>query len=246
MKKVIKNKKFNKLLDPIYMSFFACMLALTGTTLITAMAAFSSQVEVVQNTYIQNALISETCVNVIAGVTYYYFLIYLYQDKLTLKEVTSIRYIDWMLTTPFLLYSFTLYLTWENNRTSPVSQNYNFLPLVYIIPLNIAMLICGFLGETGRINKTAGLLIGFGFFTGLMYCVYDEYVKDKSNEDDLKIYFWIFTGVWLLYGVSYIFDTRLKNISYNILDGISKVGFGIFLWMSMTHSSGSVVTGRGI
>ena len=138
---------------------------------------------------------------------------YLYNGKLKLENIASIRYIDWFLTTPFLIYSFTLYLTWHNNNNSFTDENYDYLPLSYIIPLNFAMLMFGFLGERKKINKNIGFLLGGGFFTATMYFIYDKYVKDKVSEDDLNV--------------------------------ISKVGFGLFLWISVTHDTGATASDLG-
>lgn len=44
-----------------------------------------------------------------------------------------------------------------------------------------------------------------------------------------------FTIVWSLYGIVYYFDNNNKNIGYNILDIISKVGFGILIWYQVVQ-----------
>ena len=102
--------------------------------------------------YLKNALISETVVNVIAGLTYFYFLQYLYEKRIPLSGITPVRYLDWLLTTPLLLFSFALYSSYVTNKNREPGTDFeevDFTPLSYIILLNILMLGFGFLGEKG-------------------------------------------------------------------------------------------------
>ena len=220
-----KGESKENLKDPVYLTFFAAFLFLSGTTLITLLAAISANRE--DEAYLKNALISETAVNIIASVTYYYFMVYLYADKLTLENVTSIRYLDWAFTTPLLIISFVLYTGYSSESV----ESLDFKPLIYIIGLNLAMLLFGYWGETKVFNFYTCLLLGFCCYSGLIYFLYDKYVKDEG--DDTKTLFYVFAAIWGIYGISYLFPTRAKNISYNILDLISKAGFGVFIWLSM-------------
>tara|TARA_R110001592_G_scaffold18816_14_gene77827 strand:+ start:26345 stop:27094 length:750 start_codon:yes stop_codon:yes gene_type:complete len=220
-----KGESKENLKDPVYLTFFAAFLFLSGTTLITLLAAISANRE--DEAYLKNALISETAVNIIASVTYYYFMVYLYADKLTLENVTSIRYLDWAFTTPLLLISFVLYTGYSSKNVEGV----DFQPLIYIIALNLGMLLFGYWGETKKYEFYTCLALGFACYAGLIYFLYDKYVKDEG--DDTKTLFYIFAVIWGIYGISYLLPTREKNISYNILDLISKAGFGVFIWLSM-------------
>lgn len=214
------------LTNSMYISFFASFLALSGTTVITFLASFTDEAK--DNKYLRGSLISETCVNIIAGFTYTYFLKFLADKKLQLENVTTIRYIDWFLTTPLLLVSFAFYTAYSNNKT----EGLDGIPLTYIIILNILMLVAGFLGETKRIGLYTGFFLGFAFFAPLMYFLYDKYVKDSEDDGNL-IVFIIFAIVWALYGFAYLLNTKWKNISYNTLDVISKAGFGMLIWLSI-------------
>ena len=214
------------LTNSMYISFFASFLALSGTTVITFLASFTDEAK--NNKYLRGSLISETCVNIIAGFTYTYFLKFLADKKLELENVTTIRYIDWFLTTPLLLVSFAFYTAYSNNKT----EGLDGIPLTYIIILNILMLVAGFLGETKRIGLYQGFFLGFAFFAPLMYFLYDKYVKDSEDDSNL-IVFIIFAIVWALYGFAYLLNTKWKNISYNTLDVISKAGFGMLIWLSI-------------
>ena len=85
------------------MSFLLTFLGLTGTIVFTAFGAFDKFNE--KEKHLRSALITETAVNIIAGVTYTYMIQYLNQRTKVPGEITSIRYLDWLLTTPFLILS---------------------------------------------------------------------------------------------------------------------------------------------
>lgn len=225
MPKITKIENKENLKDPVYLTFFAAFLFLSGTTLITLLAAISANAN--DQAYLKNAFISETAVNIIASVTYYYFMIYLYADKLTLENVTSIRYLDWAFTTPLLLISFVLFTGYSSKR----GQGLDFQPLIYIIILNLGMLFFGYLGEIKKYDFYGCLVLGFICYALLMYFLYDKYVRDE--DDDAKTLYGIFLALWGFYGIAYLLPIRSKNIAYNILDLISKAGFGVFMWLSM-------------
>ena len=131
-KKVVAKENLKR---PCLSYFFCSFLFLSGSTLITLLAAISANGN--KQSYLKNALISESAVNIIASVTYYYFMVYLYADKLTLENVTSIRYLDWVFTTPLLLISFVLYTAHSSGKEGSL----DFTPLIYIIILNLGMLL---------------------------------------------------------------------------------------------------------
>ena len=158
-------------------------------------------------------------------------MIYLYADKLTLGNVTPIRYLDWAFTTPLLLLSFVLVTRYTSSEGSSVDLE----ALIYIIILNIGMLYFGYVGEKGQMNFWYAFFLGFACYSGLIYLLWDEYVK---NEDEgAKTVFYIFAVIWGLYGMAYLLPMREKNIAYNILDLISKAGFGVYIWLKLITES---------
>ena len=87
------------------------------------------------------------------------------------------------------------------------------------------------MGETNRLNKTFACIIGFIPFIIMFYLIwiwYGDYIKNKSI-------FIIFVIVWSLYGIVYFLTNNSKNISYNILDVIAKVGFGLLIWAEVVN-----------
>lgn len=221
----------------IYLSFFLTFLFLSGSTILTTLGAVDNYDE--ETKYLRAALVSETCVNIIAGLTYFYFLKYLYEDNIKLEDITPVRYLDWLVTTPFLIYSFSLYSTYENNKKNNTpNKSLDYLPLSYLLVLNTIMLVFGFLGETGRMNKHLAFGIAMAAFGALFYLIYDKYIdNDGDPNESVLITYGIFTAIWLLYGFSYYLNTINKNVAYNILDMISKSAFGIYLWISVLEDS---------
>lgn len=221
----------------IYLSFFLTFLFLSGSTVLTILGAVDDYDE--KTKYLRAALVSETCVNIIAGLTYFYFLKYLYEDNIKLEDITPVRYLDWLITTPFLIYSFALYSTYENNKKNDTpNKGLDYVPLSYLLVLNTIMLVFGFMGETGRLNKHLAFGISMAAFAVLFYLIYDKYVhNDGDHVESVLITFGIFAAIWLLYGMSYYLNTINKNVAYNILDMISKSAFGIYLWISVLEDS---------
>ena len=222
--------------EAIYFTFFTAYIALAGTTVITFISALGDNFD--KNTKeLKYSLISETCVNVIAGLTYTYIMTLLDGKGLSLNKVTPIRYIDWFLTTPLLILSFVLYTNHYDNKkrreldSTHVNKIANYKALGYIIPLNFLMLGFGYLGETGMMESKKALIYGFAAYAGLFYGIHREYIKNNKDKSMEGVYA-AFTIVWFLYGVAYLLDTKYKNITYNFLDVISKAGFGILIWIS--------------
>ena len=105
-----------------------------------------------------------------------------------------------------------------------------------IVILNALMLFFGFSGEMGWIkNKTA---VGLGFipFIAYFYLIYENFAK--TTETGI-ILFWVFTAIWSLYGFSALAPYAYKNISYNILDLISKNLMEVYLSVILLFSIAS-------
>ena len=92
---------------------------------------------------------------------------------------------------------------------------------------NTLMLVSGFLGETGLMLKSMTIPIGFVFLFLSFNIMYKNYV---GKADINKRIFLLMTIVWSLYGVAAMFPTIIKNLSYNILDVISKNFYGLYLF----------------
>ena len=96
------------------------------------------------------------------------------------------------------------------------------------------MLLCGFLGEAGVIDKRIGITLGFIFFYLSFDLIYKEYAKKSILGKKLFTFLLV---VWGLYGVAAMTDIKTKNISYNILDIISKNFYGLFIYYKIVQMS---------
>lgn len=160
-------------------------------------------------------------------------------NLVNLKSVMNKRYLDWFITTNFLLVSISLlfiYFNQRQNEKDPIEIEKknnptelfmkNIPKFTPILIYNNLMLIIGYLGETQNIPKIFSTSIGFVFFFLSFYYLYDFFAKYSKSG---KFLFYILALVWGLYGVSHTFGPYWKNISYNILDLISKNIFGVLL-----------------
>lgn len=146
-----------------------------------------------------------------------------------LSSMASIRYLDWIITTPLMLTAFMIYLNYESTKESQtflkfLKENKNELCVVLLA--NGLMLLVGIFGEFGYITKEIATIIGFLALLIVFYIIYNKYAS-KSRIG--IIVFIPFALVWSMYGVAYNFDEVNKNFVYNILDTIAKNVFGLFL-----------------
>jgi sensory rhodopsin len=183
---------------------------------------------------LRTILIIETIVNIIASIAYNFLQNEFILPVINYKKITKIRYIDWLLTTPLLLLSFILYLQYKNTNEQKTIENTPKIDsnhLGIIICLNFLMLLCGILGELGIINYIIACILGFIPFIIMFYLIWKWYGNYETNKN---IYI-IFVIVWSLYGLVYFLPNYNKNICYNILDIIAKVGFGLFIWFEVVN-----------
>mgnify|MGYP003776494005 CR=1 FL=1 len=183
-----------------------------------------------ENNILRELLLIETLVQVIEFAFYLYIFRMIYTNNLL--NVTSIRYFDWFITTPTMLLSLIIYISYKNNKTitdvkSFIKKHTN--DILYIIGCNAAMLIFGYLGETGVIDLYYASIIGFVFFFASFYRIYDKFVRDTEMFTEFMIVF----GIWSIYGIAALFEPVLKNNMYNILDIFSKNIMGIFLFYQL-------------
>lgn len=208
----------------MYVSFYLTYILLLTTATITFIEALRTPIPRVQ--HIMNL---ETCISLIA--CYFYSM---FNDKIKKneetketikwKEFTQLRYIDWAITTPIMLLTLSLVLSF-NSKTKILLHW--FLVSIFF---NYIMLYTGYLGETGQLNRNMSQLLGFIAFLITFGVIYIQYLLPRFNFDNLVI-FGAFLVVWSLYGVAFNFTELNKNITYNYLDLISKCFMGIGLWI---------------
>ena len=172
----------------------------------------------------------EVLVTSVAGFMYYWIInTYLTSKQLNLVDwdkITTLRYIDWFITTPLLLFSFSLFLS----KGEQVKNLGNFI--VFIIFFDLIMISAGYLGSFNLINNTLSQFIGFFAYFVIFYSIYNKFFQGGKLLTHIifkKIFFFIMLFLWFLYGVVYNSSNYNRNAWTNILDGISKGIFGLSL-----------------
>jgi bacteriorhodopsin len=206
-------------------SFNITYILLIGTTAATIIGAlYPGAHQSALNKPLADILILESIVNFIATYFYSFFTKDASQnEEVSESNITSFRYVDWMLTTPFLITAVALYAGYANKQEDGTYQ-FNARGLVPIVIYNWLMLLFGFLGETGRISRVSGLVAGFLFFGLLLQSFWSSYVISNAS----KGLFAFLVVVWGFYGIFYMLPSSYKTVGYNFLDLVSKVGFSIF------------------
>jgi bacteriorhodopsin len=215
-------------------TYLFAFLVLTFSIIITGIEAFKTT-----NLKYRIVLTIETFVSLVAGYVYYKYLsnaestngiaccdisepraLSYLKNRLCNNEqmrTTGYRYLDWFITTPFLLLALCLLI--NTNNDFPWGQ------FGIIVLLNEIMLVSGYLAETDRINKLLGWIVGTVALIIMFIIIY--FTFNPLNQP----IFWFFVVLWSLYGIVFFLPYNFKTICYNILDVIAKAGFGIWTWL---------------
>jgi len=177
---------------------------------------------------IRNILNLETCISVVAAFFYGRFVNDFNKEGLQFKKINIVRYTDWAITTPIMLLVLCLAFLF-NSKGGALS----FTSFLLILILNYLMLLSGYAGETGRMDKRNANIIGFIFFALMYGFIYQKLLYKKPNFDN-QMLFWSFVILWSGYGALYEYDHISRNVGYNILDLFSKCFVGIFFWAYYT------------
>lgn len=189
--------------------------------------------------FLKNLLWIEFAVQIVEGMFYFWMI----RNFATIKNITQYRYYDWVITTPSMLFTYSMYLIYLKTMTPPSVEpigsdpdilEKSFLEIVQentpiLVPiaiLNTLMLLFGYLAEIGKISFEWGAVLGFLPFFAFFYLIYENYAKHTTIGQMTFVYF---IAVWGLYGVASLFSYKYKNIAYNVLDLFSKNFFGMFL-----------------
>lgn len=207
----------------VHSSFYITYAFLMTTATITLIEALRTQ-----DAKIRNILNLETCISVVAAFFYGKFVSMFENKQADYATINYTRYLDWSITTPIMLLVLVLALLYNNKGGS-----LNFWHYLAILGMNYGMLGSGYLGEIDVMNKTTANGLGFVFYAGLFYFIYQKYVAKQYNFDNRMLFF-AFLFLWALYGVVYFMNEVHKNVFYNVLDLFSKCFVGIFFWAYYT------------
>ena len=166
----------------------------------------------------------EYIVNLVEG-SFYVWMVYHFSK---IKNITVARYYDWMITTPIMLFTYSMYILNQKEAFPDLytAVDQNKLVLGTIILLNWTMLLFGYLSEIGKMDARISTPLGFIPFSLMFYLIYDNYAKYTSVGVTT---FYYITFIWGLYGVAALLSYTAKNVMYNILDLFSKNFFALFL-----------------
>ena len=185
------------------------------------------------NPVVRHILNLETCISIIAGYFYSIFTTKVAEYEksnapINWQLLTTMRYVDWSITTPMMLLVLCVVLSTE-------IRLHVHLPVIStIIFLNYVMLYAGYLGETQELDRTTANVLGFIPFFAMFGIIYWKYVAPKYSLTN-HILFYVFLVIWSLYGVVYFFDIETKNLALNVLDLIAKCLVGLGLWAYYVH-----------
>lgn len=188
-------------------------------------------------TLLHDLLFMELIVQVIE----FSFYIWMVLNFNLIKNITPIRYYDWMLTTPTMLITFMFYLKFLSNQEQNI-KNDSFLTelknkwkvVLNVLLLNWAMLLSGYAGEQHLFSHLTTTLVGFVPFLLMFYIIYKNFAIHSSQGQKI---FWFFSGVWAIYGIAAVLPYKIKNSMYNILDLFAKNFFGLFLAYVLYNAS---------
>ena len=158
---------------------------------------------------------------------------------------TVYRYIDWLITVPLQMIEFYLILSAVRKVSSGMFWRLFIGSLV--------MIVGGYLGEAGYINKMLAFTIGMA---GWIYILYEIFSGEagrsaaKSGNKPFVVAFstlrMIVTVGWAIYPLGYIFgyllnsvDLNTLNVIYNLADFINKIAFGLVIWAAAVSSAGA-------
>lgn len=216
-------------------SFYITYVFLLTTTCITFIEALRSPIPTVR--HIMNV---ETCISIIASYFYGVFIeeinkvqSLLRSEKevnIPIEKINTMRYIDWSITTPFMLLALSMVLGYENKIAVKI------YPYLLTLAFNFGMLAFGYLGELKLINRNIASFIGFIFFFLTYGAIWKFFMTGLKVTAQSKFIFWTFLVTWTFYGVFYHTNEYTKMFGYNILDLISKAFVGIFFWLYLTKS----------
>ena len=144
---------------------------------------------------------------------------------------TWTRYIDWYISTPTMLFSLALFFS-HRDSTFPGTDLLSILNSVLVpdtsifIALNWLMLSFGVSVELGVLPRAVGLASGGMALTGSF-----SFLARSVNEDDVLSLVLLYSTfvVWFMYGFAAALSYVPRNVTYNVLDVVSKNFYGIFL-----------------
>ena len=170
---ITSNKQEETKIYLIKGSFIVTYALLLTTGLITFIEAIRTQ-----NPLIRHILNLETCISLVASFFYSIFISQLDKFEKEYKPIdwyaiAKTRYIDWAITTPFMLLVLVLVLANESKIVVRLTT------VTSIIIFNYLMLYIGYLGEIKVLDRFTAFVGGFIPFFALFYLLYTLEVENS-------------------------------------------------------------------
>ena len=160
-------------------------------------------------------------------------------------DLTSLRYVDWLVTVPLQIVEFYLILKVVGKVSASVFWQ--------LLIASVVMLVGGFLGETVDGFELIGFIIGMVGWAGVVYLIFAGGAAKASADgknaavqsafNSMKLI--VLVG-WAIYPVGYVIGNLLgdggnsvqaMNIIYNFADLINKAAFGLVIWAAAKSDS---------
>ncbi len=160
-------------------------------------------------------------------------------------DLTSLRYVDWLVTVPLQIVEFYLILKVVGKVSSSVFWQ--------LLVASVVMLVGGLLGETVTDFELIGFIIGMVGWAGVVYLIFAGGAAKASADgknaavqsafNSMKLI--VLVG-WAIYPVGYVIgnligdggsNIQTMNIIYNFADLINKAAFGLVIWAAAKSDS---------
>ena len=152
------------------------------------------------------------------------------------KSPITYRYIDWFITVPLQIIEFYLILSVAGKIPSGLFYK--------LMASSILMILFGFLGEAGIIDRMLGFFMGMIFWIYILYEIFYGEASDlrnKTNDPGVRFAFdWLRIIVsvgWSIYPIGYLLDNKNMNLLYNLGDLINKILFCVVIWYGAKFKS---------
>ena len=143
---------------------------------------------------------------------------------------TYFRYIDWFVTTPTMMVSTMMFMTFLDDVDATVANfvNNHGLTVVPVLIMNTLMLCFGLLGELQWISRRVSVQLGLVPLVAMFTIIYVQLPYTTAGIVILTFQF----VVWSFYGLAALLDFTSKNVMYNFLDLIAKNFYGIVVMIA--------------
>jgi hypothetical protein len=167
---------------------------------------------------------------IVSSIQLTFYLWYTYHFK-EVVEATFYRYHDWMITTPIMLLTTILYFDYNNKpdekKTLQSFWDEHQKDILIIFAFNAMMLFFGYLYEIGSLDLFTSNSMGFVGLIGSFFIIYNSFVSNNLSAN-LPLFI-AMSGIWGSYGLAATLSPGWKNLSYNLIDTLSKNFYGIYL-----------------